>query len=111
MRAIITDDVEEIEFPNDDCWNLDHILAPIILAGLKKFRKLGVLSYPSKIDEAPIEIEDGLSRWYWAIDEMIWAFEYFIKDDVVDMIDNKKNYDRMVEGMILFGKYYGSLWN
>lgn len=124
-------------FNYKDTWSLDSTLAPIICAGLKKFKE--VISstdwggYPSDFDTE----ED----WYKVLDKMIWSFEnahfelnipekYW--EGTEDMsftgtLNREKtpeqkalwdeymktcnaHQERLEEGFELFGKYFQSLW-
>ena len=113
----------KVRYHEYDIWSLDVTLAHIILPGLKQLRatKHG---YPSTdLEDAPHipdSTEEGvppsfvLERWHFIMDEIIWAFENFLKDvddpcsDPHQIIDNEK---RMQNGFRLFGKYYQALWN
>jgi hypothetical protein len=51
-------------------------------------------------------------RWDWVMNEMIWAFEYKLKDTDLDDIDIwEANAVRAKNGFGLFGKYYEALWD
>lgn len=87
---------KKIIFNRKDCWNLDNVLAPIILAGLKKFKEELVRleeedvwgrGYPSNIVDDGLdgnniqslnndlsEDDIGYELWKEAIDKMIYAF-------------------------------------
>ena len=95
----------KVKYNNYDTWNLDHTLALIILPGLKQLKdtKQG---YPdvdnSDLPTVCLKDASGEEQWEWVMDEMIWAFS--------NIIDH--NYDKRTErGLILFGKYYRSLWD
>jgi hypothetical protein len=80
--------------------------------------------------------ENHFKRWDWVLDEMIWAFGELMNDkpgedtfydhsackktdDVNEMIENLKvdregldaYHKRMQKAFLMFGKYYGSLWD
>ena len=76
-----------------DVYNLDCYLVERILKPLKVFRA-EVCSYPSNVE--------SLREWKKILDQIIWSFENYEKDDV----DN----ERLQEGLELFGKYFQSLW-
>lgn len=47
-------------------------------------------------------------RWNEILDEMIFSFEYYAKDEWKLISDEE--FKRVEEGMKLFGEYYGDLW-
>lgn len=61
------------------------------------------------------------ARWEWVLDEMIWAFEQVLIDweeqycegpyDTWDHDGMAAHQNRIDNGLILFGKYYQSLWD
>lgn len=123
----------KIEIDNYDVWNMDHTLSMIILPMLKIMRD-GKAGAPFVDDEdAPENIrstaakpkknewdtdEYHVDRWYWILDEMIWAFEQiqdfdndkeFFKDGF-DKEGYAKHQERIDNGLKMFGKYYRALW-
>lgn len=92
-----------------DVWNLDHSLAKIIHPALIEFKEKSV-SLPCNIDllDAPNIKEDD--RWSYIIDEMIWSFSVIADEDIDICLENKDFYDRVDNGVRLFGKYYRDLW-
>jgi len=139
-----------------DTWSMDATLAHIIVPMLKQL-KATKQGGPYVADEdVPVELQKAASppvkdelgevddnhfkRWYWVMDEMIFAFEsklinwedQFWKLDVTtypedagkDLIplrckdvgncdwDGMREYEtRMQNGFRLFGKYYQGLWD
>jgi len=88
-----------------DIYSLDYYLARKIIGPLKEFRRNMGKSYPS--DLTPEE-------WEKIVDEMIWAFEYFLDGEGLDddfcFPQIKKDYKREQKGFELFGKYFHNLW-
>ena len=82
-----------------DIFSLDYYLAKKIVKPLKRFRDVGIDSYP---------VHMTAKEWETVLDKMIWSFEFFLKDD----IDNEtiKNCEKQQEGFELFGKHFNSLW-
>lgn len=94
-----------------DLWNLNNHLVEIILPKLKAFKEMPRVSYPADFceydDEHPgpwanreeydKEIEAGTlvgggpEAWEATLDEMIFAFEYFLADE------DEKHYKKFVE--------------
>ena len=56
------------------------------------------------------EFQRQVKCWDWMMDEMIWAMEQVIDEDI-DRITDTKYQDRMANALKLFGKYYRSLWD
>lgn len=115
-----------------DLHNLDGTLAQVIAPALRKFR--------SKLNTAPfVEYEDVpenlrpknpqkslddykkdgtvdelyFKRWEWVLDEMIFAFDSYKNEDIFEHDFNRvlSNQERVQNGLKLFGKYYGGLWD
>jgi hypothetical protein len=110
-----------------DTWSMDHTLALVILPMLKQLHtdKHGA---PNVDDEdVPEELKstsappkesvwetdaNHFKRWDYILDEMIWAFEYKLKDpDLDDMDVWSANSVKAKNGFRLFGKYFQSLWD
>ena len=120
-----------------DVWSMDDTLSHIILPMLKllKEKKHG---YPMvDDDDVPEELrstaatqltkeqldsgwpdDNGLPRWNWVMDEMIWAFEQMAPeaDDQFfvagyDHENHTKWQERKTRGFVLFGKYFQALWD
>ena len=127
---------EEISIHDYDTWNMDHTLALIALPMLKQLKatKHGVpyLDYEDmpehlqfirrEYDSRAIgdlfngtgynddEFQRQVEVWDWMIDEMIWAMEQVIDNDI-KYIGDTEHHDRIDNGLKLFGKYYRSLWD
>lgn len=129
---------EEVVIHDYDTWSMDHTLALIALPMLKQLKetKHGVpyMDYEDmpghlqfirrEYDTRAIgdlfsepgeyfneeEFDRQVEIWNWMMDEMIWAMEQVIEDDVVYIGDIEHN-DRVDNGLKLFGKYYRSLWD
>lgn len=68
------------------------------LPRLKYLRK-NLHGYPSTLT---------CKEWEVILDKIIWAFEQILVEDAVGKIDN---YEKVQEGLELFGKYYWNLWD
>ena len=129
---------ESIVIHDYDTWSMDHTLALVALPMLKQLKetKHGVpymdyedmpehLQYirreydPRAIGDLfsepgeyfnEEEFDRQVEIWNWMMDEMIWAMEQVIEDDVKYIGDIEHN-DRVDNGLKLFGKYYRSLWD
>lgn len=122
----------KIKIDDYDVWNMDHTLALIILPMLKKLK--GTKHGAPLVDNEdvsenlhrdqnllPEQIDDfHFDRWNYVMDEMIFSFEHIVDDSWEDEFfqGNKFNKDeyeqiskRIQRGLILFGKYYQSLWD
>ena len=100
--------IEYIKIDKYDCWNIDATLAPIILPMLKQLRSNRMGSALVDLEDVPEELqvttneeysgqktfdfyhEDKVEydyvtkRWYYVLDEMIFAFEHKIDDSWED---------------------------
>lgn len=97
----------KIHIDNYDIWGLDYTLAMIISPSLKllKERKRGIPC--TSVDDAPhIKDEEYYSkgRWEWILDEMIWAFDFILDEDMTK--HTIEDYNRCNNGLRLFAKYY-----
>jgi hypothetical protein len=106
---------------------MDHTLADIILPMLKKLQETKHGAPDVDDEDVPEELKSTSSppkenvwevdpnhfkRWDWVMDEMIWSFEYKLKDtDLDDMDIWAANGVRAQNGFRLFGKYFQSLWD
>ena len=97
-----------------DIIDLDRTISPIILAGLKRFRKVmddksdffGVPSsiagnlpdYGEKPDEYNQQIEEGFEEWKSRIDKMIFAFDGSNEPDIMDYDFSFPNFTNPDEG-------------
>ena len=126
---------ESVHLHDYDTWNMDHTLALIALPMLKQLKetKHGVpymdyedmpehLQYdrrqydPRAVgdlfnnwDDFDREFERQVKVWEWMMDEMIFAMEQVIDDDIEHIDD--MIFERIANGLKLFGKYYRSLWD
>lgn len=137
------DDIRKIniKFHKYDIWNLDHTLALIIVAGLKKFKENshstpGEFIFAAGGDECydsqfsfdfykeTNEWATKLKKneWTKTLDKMIWAFEQHSEESLEDNFYDEKTgklnvleYEEYLEkikfGLNLFSKYFGSLWD
>jgi hypothetical protein len=110
-----------------DVWNMDTTLAHIILPMLKQLNKAKHGAPNVDDEDVPEELKSTSSppkecvwdtdanhfkRWDWVMNEMIWAFEYKLKDTDLDEYDQwSANGVRAKNGFRLFGKYYEALWD
>jgi hypothetical protein len=101
-----------------DTYSLDATLAHIISPALKSLRNnmfgykvLDTEDLPNHLKDHSIEdnIEKG---WLWALDEMIFSFDFIKSNDrwTVGIEDSSKVWNRVNNGLRLFGKYYNGLW-
>lgn len=83
-------------------WNLNNHVVESALKPLKHLRK----------ENNGHPMVHTTKEWNKILDEIIWSFETFLKDDF-DYSKKKwrKDYDRMQKGFELFGKYLLNLWD
>jgi len=86
-------------FSNQDLWNLDQTITDFILPRLKAFKNM-TCAHPADL---------SFDEWMLVLDKMIKSFEISSK---IFSSDNLKNQNKEFdEGMKLFIKYYGGLWD
>ena len=124
----------KVKIHDYDTWSMDQTLAFIILPMLKQLKEtkhgsghvddkdvpkhLRSTSAPPKENEWDIDAFYH-DRWDWALDEMIWAFEQVVKEEDTSMFmlanfdekAYKEHSARLKHGLMMFGKYYQSLWD
>ena len=121
-----------------DTWSLDSTLSPIIAGALKKFKEVSTMPKHKDWFGTPSSLCEGLTHeestllWAEIIDKMIYAFdseepeipdgiytmELFGKEVSKEVEDKReefrqveiKHYNKVSEGLELFGKYYQNLW-
>lgn len=130
----------KIRIDHYDVWSMDHTLAYIIHPMLIKMKEdkhgapfVDDVDVPVELrSDAPdaVPSEDGstdsyfFQRWDWVLDQMIYSFSALLNDDLetpfftIDKNGNhlfdregyEKEHSRVQNGLVLFGKYYRSLW-
>ena len=106
---------------------MDTTLAHIILPMLKQLNKVKHGAPDIDDEDVPEELKstsappkediwdtdaNHFKRWDWVMNEMIWSFEYKLKDTDLDEYDLwSANGVRAKNGFRLFGKYYEALWD
>lgn len=86
-------------YSDADLFDLGWTISKWILPRLKAFKKCpGGYPYPFKTEE----------KWVECIDKMIRAFEIFVEDD---WFGNEIKTEEKEQGLKLFAKYIGALWN
>jgi hypothetical protein len=125
----------KVRIDPDDTWGMDHTLALIILPMLKQIKETKHGSPLVDSEDVPIHIrpteeagpKNGYTddtvhqRWEWVLDEMIWAFEQLADENSEDQFYDeankfdRENFDawnkRIQNGLVIFGKYFRSLWD
>lgn len=109
----------KIRIDDHDVWNLYETLAIIIVPSLKRLKEIKHGSPYIDPDDVPIFLRDRAftddlihSRWEYVLDEMIYAFECKIDDDLTDTSKaTMAKTARIDNGMRLFAKYYDGLWD
>lgn len=127
----------KVRIDNYDTWNMDDTLSHIIVPMLRQLKttqhgapyvadrdvpkELRSTNAPPKENDYDID-DNHFKRWEWVLGEMIFAFESYLRDDDLILIDNgkvnKKNIKlmkdrekRVANGLRLFGVYYRGLWD
>lgn len=124
----------QIKLHEYDTWGTYHDLSLIILPLLKKLKEnkqgtpftddsdvpenLKSTSAPPRKNEWDTD-GNFEKRWDWIMEEIIWSFEQVADENSDDRFFkgnefNKEGYEkwnaRVSNGLILFGKYFRSLW-
>lgn len=129
-----TDRVEEIEIHDYDTWNADHTIALIALPIIQKLKEsthgspfVDNNDVPEDL-RAPIDFdydsgdidEKHHERWQWVLSEIIFGLEHVLDEgweikyhgkDKLDIDGHTKEFNRMQNGLQLFGKYFSALWS
>lgn len=97
-------------FDDSATWSLDDHLAKLILPRLKRFKELNTHAWPGgrgdPSDPATPE------AWHGMLDQMIFAFEWHANDEKKYCSDyDEAEYQKVEEGLRLFAKYFGALWD
>lgn len=130
----------KIRIDEYDVWSMDHTLALIIYPMLLKMKEdkhgapfVDDVDVPAELrSDIPdaVPSEDGstdsnfFQRWDWVLDQMIYSFDSLLKDEtdtIFHTVDEKgihtfdkegyeKESNKVQNGLVLFGKYYRSLW-
>lgn len=89
-------------------WNPNSTLAWLTLPILVRFRKADKMGCPGWLDDKYVEdVDAGSIRWDEILDEMIYAFNLCIKDEIYD----NETANRVQKGLELYGKYFMNLWD
>jgi hypothetical protein len=104
----------KVHIDHYDVWSLDHTLALIILPALKQLKKDNT-GHPCGVSSAPDPVCgkcDCEKEWHTIMDTMIWSFEQIAEDDINFHTpeEYKAQQERIQEGLMLFGKYFQTLW-
>jgi hypothetical protein len=105
-----------------DSWSADHTLALIILPVLKQLQATKQGSPFVKNEDVPEELhsdeadawevdEHFHARWNWVLNEMIWAFDQIVSEEIDNNFEDVAYHKRLSNGLLLFGKYYQNLWD
>lgn len=104
----------DVVIHSHDLWNVNTTLSHIIYPVLVKFKEFNQ-GYGSIDDEdVPESMRNGdpycHDKWNYALDEMIWSFGEYSKNEHWDNLD-QEYHKRLQNGFRLFGKYYQTLWS
>lgn len=121
-----------VQLAPQDTWSVDVTLAHVIVPLLKQLKET-THSYGNVEDEdVPESLRLGndehnwpvnsKERWFWLLDELIWAFSAHLdwgseeslgqdKNGVFDINIYRAFNERKGKAFLLFGKYYTSLWD
>ena len=101
-----------------DTWNLDLYIATVVVNGLKRWRELGINSFPFRpvydADGKELIGEDGsIVQWQDVLLQIQEGFEAATKiiDDINTPEESKVLAEKFDIGMKLFKEYYFHLWD
>ena len=88
-----------------DTWTLEHEIAKFALPRLKRFKEV-TNGYPGDLSE---------ELWNEMLDKMIFSLEYITKEFDLELEDasieqQRKDAEKVQEGLELFGKHFWHLW-
>lgn len=83
---------------DSDTWNLDCIVAKLVLSRLKRFKEV-TNGYPADMTS---------EEWNQKINLMISSFEFYASDRRFDC--SPSEFDNAQLGLDLFAKHYSNLW-
>ena len=92
----------------EECYDLDYTICKFIIPRLYKFKEINVNSCPTGFKTT--------EEWHKVVDKIIFSFE-FMKNfcDLKYLRTSKEEFDKLKEkyeeGMNLFKKYLGDLWD
>lgn len=93
-------------FSDADAWNLDHTIAEFVLPRLKVFRQR-LFGFPGhSITE---------KEWEEILDKMIFSMQAIVDEwdftkAEMTMEEQKKHWEKIRDGLELFGKWFRDLW-
>lgn len=103
-----------------DSWDIDTLIAPVVLSALKQYRERNLPCTPGGMFvELGIDYTDNPtdeqckyahSKWNEILDKMIFAMEKIASDDNLWEFDEDIA-PKVQEGCELFGKWFTSLWD
>lgn len=92
-----------------DFWEAQYTIAWAIYPKLVRFRHAEKVGVP--VDFVDEEGELSEAAWLETIDQMIYAFQEIINDDIILQDNAKEIQDKINQGLSLFAKYFQSLWD
>lgn len=125
------ENVPYIQIDAHDTWSMDSRLAEIVAPMLRQLKGLshGIPNefagpdpdhsdqYVFDFIDRDKEFNEGCERWNQTLDEMIWTFEQLARNgwdlpgERVPYYMTKAHHQRIQDGLNLFAKYYGNLWD
>ena len=88
------------DFPIEEIWNTDNIIAQLIVPRLQAFKALDKHGHPDGFKD--------MREWNNTIQKMIDAFEVMKYVQSLNTDDEKRTVE---EGLDLFCKYFRNLWD
>ena len=118
-----------VRLKGDDIWEAEQTIAIVVYPILLKLRKekhgapnVDPIDVPEHlrmtVEQKKAYNVDGttdenyFARYDYIMDEMIFAFKYILDGKQYDYVNfDRREYERVENGLQLFSKYYFSLWD
>lgn len=91
---------EERGWDDTELWNLDHTIASFVCPRLKRFIELGPITYPANFQ--------SYEEWIEVLKKMLYSFERTLDENYKTF---SEDYNKVQEGLELFGRYFQSIWD
>lgn len=93
-------------------WSLNTHLAQIIAPRLRRFKELNTHAWPGPVEGMPGTGRfETFEEWQEALSKMIYAFECYGAEDRDFWEFSESERKKIEEGLMLFAKCYGDLWD
>ena len=116
MKALIENVLEDnrqvqIEVERNDVISMDCTMSILLLPMMRKFRE-NARGFPiNGKEDADMDVDEGMAKWYATIDEIIWALEVTASAEHYDWFGDKMHlHTRRAEAFKSFGENFTNFW-